>query len=303
MDETIPSIYSFRRVGESSGPTDGGAFSNFLLRIGEVKRIIPPKDKRSRSKRFYEYDVKVQHRENGTAVTKMYHNCYLMNSLAGLADKVRYTLRAVETQGLNAATKPDAGSKVLILCINAEHAQAVIVGGIRHQDDDHDDVAKGHHYEFEFNGANVAVNDDGSWTVTNKGKTAADGKADPKRDKDGAGTTVKVEANGNFQVSTATGQKIVINNKASTIEVSGGKKLTLVADRVNLGSDADEHAVLGDTLQGILEEMIDLSIRQAYMSPVGPTIGPSINAPDWIKIRAKLQKIKSHQTFLKRSPR
>ncbi len=303
MEDTIPSIYDLRAVGAPVGPPDGGAFSNYLLRIGEVKRIISPKDKRSRSKRYYEYDVKVQHRENNTAVTKVYHNCYLMNPLGGLADKIRYTLRSVETQGREDATKPDAGSKVLVLCINAEHSNAVILGGILHQDDVEDDVRLGHHYEFEFNGAHLAIHDDGSWTVTNKGKTAANGKADPKRNKDGAGTTVKVEANGNFQVTSPGGQTILIDHTQDQIAINAGAQFSAVADRIELGLDADEPVPLGNKLVGVLKDICQLAIKQAYQTPVGPTIGPSLNTPDWVKIIAKLESILSHQTFVKRSKR
>jgi hypothetical protein len=74
--------------------SDGGAFNEPFLRMGEVQDIIYPDDKRSRSKKFVEYRVLVQRRANGTGNTKVYENCMLWNPLAGLADRCEFTLRA-----------------------------------------------------------------------------------------------------------------------------------------------------------------------------------------------------------------
>jgi phage baseplate assembly protein gpV len=303
LGPVIPSFYDTRDVGELPR-WDGGAFSNFLLRPGEVKRLIYPDDPSSRSRRFIEYDVYVQHRENDTAVSKLYHNCFLVNPLAGFADKAVWTLRADNRQNVKEYATPGLGSKVTVMCLNGEHAQALIVGGIRDsKDTDVARKAKGHHAEFEFNGVNLSCNDDGSWTLVNKGKTAADGTADEKRDKDGAGTTVKVEANGNFEVSTAKGQRFLIDHKAGTIRIEADKTFTVVADRINHGNNADEHAVLGDQLKKVLETMIDLIMKpDSYLTAVGPTL-VNLHAVEWLKLRVELEKILSHQSFLKRSAR
>src|SRR6185369_14541353 len=82
--EVIPSFLAFTSVQELER-YDGQAFGNYLLRPGEVKKVIYPEDPGNLSG-FIEYDVWVQHRENNTAVSLIYHNCLSNNPLAGLAD-------------------------------------------------------------------------------------------------------------------------------------------------------------------------------------------------------------------------
>lgn len=305
MNDIIPSWYGSTRMVGAQG-ADDEAFGNLALRAGQVMRVVEPEDVRSLSKRYREYDVLVDHRHNGVLAGKMYHGCLLLNTFGGVADHTDWTLRAdlQGQQGGRDAQEPGFGSKVLVLCVNGEHSSAWIVGGVKDQrQDERGTSSLGHHLEWEFNGAHLAVRDDGSWQLENRGKTSADGTADPKRDKDGAGTKLTCEANGNFVVETARGQFIRIDHKAGTVEVSGEKKLTLVADRVNLGSDADEHAVLGDQLKAVMERMIDLVLKpDAYATAVGPTLG-AIHSAEWLKLRSDLSKVLSHQTYLKKTAR
>ncbi len=300
--DVIPSFYETRDIGAPARPM-GGAFDNDLLRPGVIVRQVAPSDKASRTKRFWEYDVLVQHRENGTAVTKMYHNCLVANPLAGFADKLVFTLRPGPQQGREPGTDNlTFGSQVTVMCLNAESAAAVIVGGIRNETDK-DVEADGHHLEFEFNGVSFKCNDDGSWTLLNKGKTAADGKADPGRDADGAGTAVKVEANGNFEVRTATGQFIQVDHKGGKITINGAGLVETIADRINHGHDADEQAVLGNKLVALLQRIITIILKpDHYLTAVGPTL-VNLHTPDWLEILKDLESILSHQTYVKRSAR
>jgi phage baseplate assembly protein gpV len=300
--DVIPSFYDTRFVGAGAAPL-GGAFDNDLLRHGEVVRLIKPSEKGSRTKRFFEYDVLVQHRENGTAVTKLYQNCVLINPLAGFADKAVWTLRPAPTQAASAADFDlGVGSQVLVLCLDGAHASAVIVGGIRN-DQDKDEEARGHHAVVEFNGVQFRANDDGSWTLTNKGKTAADGSADPKRDASGAGTTVKVQADGNFEVRTATGQFIQIDHKGGKVTINGASLVETIADRINHGHGADEPHVLGNKLVKLLTKIIQLILKpDHYLTAVGPTL-VNLHTPDWLLIIKELEEILSHQSFVKRSGR
>lgn len=306
MYDVIPSIYRSEQVG-SLEQYNGQAFSNILLRIGEVKRIIYPEDKRSQTQKFIEYDIFVSHRENNTAVTKMYQNCLLINPLGSMADKAIWTLRIPESQpgqisDDNQLSALGLGSKVLILCINGEHASAVILGGIRDaRDSDKGSQALGHHAEFIFNGVTFSVHDDGSWSLENKGKTAASGAADPKRDTDGAGTVVKVDANGNFTVATQNNkQSIVVDHKAGMITISSENDLTLKGKKIHIGDAADEHAVLGDTLVKLMGQMIDFITAINVPTAVGPS-GPPLNSPAFIALKAQLQTTLSTFTFVKKT--
>lgn len=299
--DVTPSFYDMRDP-TATERYDGMAFGNNLLRPGEVKAVIYPEDPRSRTKRFIEYDVYVQHRENNTAVTKMYHNCLQVNAFGSLADRVVATLRVDPKQGVTKDSQNvvalGLGAKVTVLCLSGESSEALIIGGIRDErDTDRGRKAKGHHLEFTFNGVAFSINDDGSWTLENQGKTGADGKADPKRDAAGAGTVVKVEASGNWTVQTKDAkQSIVIDHKAGTIRLNAEKKLTLTSDSIDIGQGADEAAVLGDTLVKLLGELLDLLATETHPAPGGST-GPPFNAAQYKKMKVKLKSALS--TFIK----
>lgn len=253
--DVIPSIYSTTSIGKGTGLYGGQMWSNEMFRSGEVIRQISPDDDDSRSKLFYEYDVLVSHYENEAFTTKIYRNCFLINNLAGLADKSHFTLRPSDSA--NPAV-PGNGSKVLLLCLDGNETQAFILGGIQAEADP-DDVSKGHNYYWEFNGAVFEVNDDGSWSITNNGKTNIKGEADDNRNADGSGTKVTVEANGNFTIETPKGQSIVLDNTSNTITINSGSQITIKAsqatidaDQISLGSQASSPYVKGEVLMSIL---------------------------------------------------
>ena len=255
--DIIPSIYSTREVGKSKGLYVGQMWSNEMFRSGEVIRKVDPTSQDSRSKLFYEYDVLVSHYENEAFTTKIYRNCFLINSLAGLADKSHFTLRASDS---NDPAIPGNGSKVLVLCLDGNETQTFIVGGIQAEADP-DDVDKGHHFYWEFNGVVLEVNDDGSWSITNNGKTNIKGEADKDRDTDGSGTKVSVEANGNFTIQTPKGQVIKLDNTDGSITISSDQQVTIKtnqatidAKQISLGGQATSPYVKGDILVGILTQ-------------------------------------------------
>lgn len=305
--DVVPSFYNLRST-DDPGPHDNG-FGNSLLRVGEVKRIIYPEDQDSRSKKIIEYDVLVQHRENDTAVTKLYQNCWLANELAGLAD---YSFRLLRmstpqtgsTAGESSTVELGFGSKVLILCINAASSEAVILSGIRDErQNDKGRRDKGVHLEWEYNGVHVEIHDDGSWSVEYKGPTTADGKFDSSRGKtDTTGTKVEVSADGSFKVATRDSQQsIVIDHAAGTVKITGNKDLTLHADKIHIGDSAGEAAVLGDTLVKILGELLDEMSTATAPTPSGNT-GPTFSAPKYRAIKAKLKTALSKFITVKKTP-
>lgn len=300
MSDVIPSIYNQRLVGELPF-YNGNLYQNLTFRQGEVRAVIPPTSEKSVSKVFMEYDVLVSYIENGTVGHKMYRNCILVNPLAGGADQCSWTLRA-STKPIEDFQASD-GSKVTILCLEGSYNQGVILGGLRDERCGGDKEADGHHFNWEFNGVNFKVNDDGSWDITNKGKNTNLGSLDPKADKDGIGTTVKVEANGNFTVSSPkNNQSVVIDNTNNTITINGDQDVTIDGSKIHLGKSADEQAVLGNQLVEILQELIQaISTITSYTFGVPGTITSiPLNAPVFLAIAAKLQTILSQQTFVKR---
>jgi hypothetical protein len=298
--DIVPGIYNTKPVGHN-GFYDGQLFSNIKLRSGEVMRIVHPESERSVSKKFYEYDVLVDHMESGAFALKLYKNCLLANPMAGGGDHSAWKLRA-STKSYTEVGKTD-GSRVLILCIEGSNNQAIIISGLRDERTGGDDPKLGHHYDFEFNGVNFQVNDDGSCVLKQKGKTDNLGNAHRGRG-EGSGTSVKIESNGNFTVATKDNdQKVVIDNTKNTITISGNKDVTIDGDKIHLGDKAGQQAVLGNELVSIMREIL-VGIQSITMcslagSPL-PLTSPPINAPVFAAISARLDQILSNQTYIKR---
>jgi len=267
MPETIPSIYSVSSLGygHHGGTLPSG---NVKLRYGEVKREILPTSQESYSKSYREYEVLVQHYEGGSATHRMYHHCMVMNDLAGLGD--------FSTQALRVSDKPDFqlgnGSRVFILCVEGNDARGVIIGGPAQKRD----LSEGTSKRSQFNGVDFEVFNDGSWSITNRGKTNNDGTMSDQADEEGAGTTVKVESNGNFIINTQNGKCVLsINHKSGAIDIQASDSITIKTKQMSVevdsldikatttnidsssvavGSNASSPAVLGDKLAMVLAQ-------------------------------------------------
>lgn len=296
--DIIPSIYNTEEIGASPFYS-GGAFNNIKLHQGEVRRIIYPNDAASVSKMFVEYDVLVYQQEMGTYAGKIYRNCTLINSIAGGADQSTWTLRA-STQPVENLQESD-GSRVVILCVEGSNNQPIILGGLR-DERCAKDLSGQHFLNWEFNGVNFKINDDGSWSIVNKGKTTNLGEVDPKANKDGIGTTIKTEANGNITINTPdNNQSIVIDNEKNTITINGDREVTVNGSRINLGKDANEPQVLGRQLVLILTELVAaISTMTMYTFGVPGTVtSVPLNVNLFASIAARLEFILSRQSFVK----
>jgi hypothetical protein len=265
--DIVPSFYSQETIGYSE--LNGLLPSNNVhLRFGEVKREVLPSDPKSYSKLYREYEVLVEHFENGSATHRMYHSCMALNSFCGVAERSNFSLRDSDKKDFQLGL----GARVFLLCVEGNDARAVIIGGPQQ----YKDSSAGTHYEFEFNGVNFQVLNDGSWILQNKGKTDAKGNLDKSADKDGAGTILKVEANGNFTVSTKDNKNTIsIDHKAGVINISSSDKVNIQTQEANIesssatikatsvnvdssnvkvGSNAIQPAVLGQTLASVLTQ-------------------------------------------------
>lgn len=253
----VPSFVGITRTASSY---DGDAFDNGFLRVGEVQEVIYPDDDRSRSKKFIEYRVLVQQRSNGTGNAKMYENCSLWNSLAGLADRLEFTLRA-DTSANRDKNGLGKGSKVLVMCVNGEANTAVIMGGVRDEvDTDYkvkglDDTKVkdlGHHLYFNFNGISFYVNKDGECVLSYNGKTKIDGSTDVGTSKTGSG--FKLLKNGNVRVEDRDGKNALV------IDHENGKVL-IARDKAFEVGDATDKMLLGSTYRDAQNDLHNDLIR------------------------------------------
>jgi hypothetical protein len=276
----IPSYLGVRPRGEAE---DTGAFTNATLRLGEVLKRHNPGSDKSLTRKFYEYEVEVQHRDgSGPAVNCTYTNCLVANLFGNGADLCRYTLR-LHTQRETQNEDIGTGAKVLLLCLNGENAKAYIIGGIRDVETDStkDDPQDGHNYFWEFNGIRQTVDDDGQYTMLFRGATAVNGAPahDATADNDSsdanAGTQFIFDKGGGISLLSGSDGttdsfgvpgsiRLVMDAKAHELSlVSGGTSLiqahedidvktdanvVVTADKIKLGSkDAAEALVLGTT--------------------------------------------------------
>ena len=171
----------------SLSPTDS-SLDTYSIRKGEVIELIYPDDKRNRSKRVVEYRVSTQCRnpDSNTSTTREYH-CTQHNPLGGVAESLRWTLRA-DPAGLD-KNGFGKGSKVLVLCIDGAEGDAIIISGIVDQAErerlgrstDVDNIAKtlkdnDLQLLFRFNGLTANITKNGDLSVQRFGPTDIDGK-------------------------------------------------------------------------------------------------------------------------------
>lgn len=186
---------------ESTPPYSAGdSFSNVKLRFGEVQKVTYPKDDDSSTKQFVEYDVYVQERSNGTGNGRLYKHCLMINPFAGLADKAIWTLRGSNSINSPQKNRRGHGSKVLVLCINGETSNAVIIGGLRDQDDQTEADVDSHHLEAIFNGVGFSINKDGEFSVTFNGPTDIDGNLQDGIDQKTVGASITFSKDGKIIV-------------------------------------------------------------------------------------------------------
>ncbi len=237
-------IPSYLSAGPKGAIEDVGNMTNDSLRVGEIKEIVFPGNKRSISKKFIEYTIDVAHRDGyGPEVTTTYNGCIVANMFGLGSDTLRYTLRA---DSLNDPTKNrvlGVGSKVLLLCINGSKARSIIIGGVRDGEtgDVGDSADDGHNLFFCFNGLQATINNEGEFLLTNLGPTKADGSNRDDVFPENTGAYITMDKDGNVELACSpidTPSKITINNHDSSITLSSvGVLITNAPDGTTITSD------------------------------------------------------------------
>jgi hypothetical protein len=225
----IPSYMGVSNRGEQN--ISAGNLTSVALRYGEIREIIYPDDKKSVSKRFIEYTVEVQQKDNNEPGTSVkYANCLQMSTFGTSADLFRYTLRPDED--VQREKGIGVGGKVLVMCINGSTTKAVIVGALRDTGTD-DDGSKyqqgkdkkddGHNLFFEFNGAQASINKDGELKVMYRGATKVTGELDDNANADAEGSTVIFNKDGGIKLYTKDEKQFIFIDHAN-------KKIDVLAD-------------------------------------------------------------------------
>jgi hypothetical protein len=289
--------------GSASGFSSNGSMTNTMLRVGEVQAIYYPEDEENVSRKFVEYDVWVQHRANGTAVTKEYRHVIAIDHFGSVADYSFSTYRVKKTaanEGDGKSLEPGLGAKVILLCINGETNNAVILGAIRDVGSTKDKKEDGHHHHTVFNGIDLQINKDGELTLTYGGATGLDGKPAPSTDQEAAGTVVKISKDGNLLISDGKGEnKVFVDRVTGKVQALAKEEIDLAAPKVRVGDNAtDDPIVGGNELKGLLEELIDAINQLRVPTSNGPS-GTPLNATVFTKIRGRLRTMLSGTAFVK----
>ena len=217
-----------------------------FLKKGTVTRVYYPDDRENTNKRVTEYDLFVTERNGrGNLCINPYYKCTVLDLFGGMGDVHRWTLRpSTDLTPLDPADQD--GSQVLVLCVHGDRQNAYIVGATKHRLGPADSRADGHHYDFEFNGWRMAVNDDGECTMTYKSKTDVLGvPADPAS----GGSFVKFEKDGSIVINDDKNCRLRLDKPTADITIeTNGRDVVIRAKRdqnTEVGGDQNT-AIEGD---------------------------------------------------------
>ena len=83
------------------------------------------------------------------------------------------------------------------------------------------------------------------------------------------GHNVKIETNGNFTINTTTGNKVSLTDGVIKISDKNGNSITMNSSGIHLGDNANFSAVLGESLNTLLESMIMIFNAHTHMYSPG----------------------------------
>jgi hypothetical protein len=280
----IPSYLQTRAT--NTWESDLEAFDVNKLLTGEVVEIIYPEDPKNLSKHEIEYTVMVRikrgPREQAVLVP---YRCTAANAFGG-ADYIRTTFRARQNRTDSFTTTYAPGAVVVLFCVDAVAAAAVIIGGLNNTSNEKSSINQtpklkdqGHHLEFMFNGVKFRINDDGSCSLNVTGKKdnanrPLGDQIDVKIDVSATGNIAVTDQNSNAIVATENG--INVSTPKSNVTIGADGTVDISGSQVNLNG-ATASAVLGENLKTILNQLTQ-AITAASFPPTTTAVSASMAA-------------------------
>lgn len=211
-------------------PNSDIQFRNFALRVGYVVAAYAPFDEANKSGKHWEYDVSVTQTDNVRSAfgTAIYYNCRVMNLFGGMGDFTSYTLRA-PTREVDSPEK--IGSVVFLLCENGNSNYAHIIGSPSHPCQQ-PSVGE-HHYQFQFNGFEFFIGENGAVFLTREGPVDESGSPIGPRH----GQSIQLPADGTITITDGDGQGLHLGNGQGLL--SAASSVTVTAPSIYLGSDEE----------------------------------------------------------------
>jgi len=236
---------------ESSIAAFNKSYKNTGIKAGFVVKSYAANDPASIYKLCTEYDIQtVEQDENKGSTTILYKHCLSSQSFGSIADFVEFTQRSQTYQSVNAPSfNGQDGAIVLIQCLDNIGSKAIVIGSLIHPDRPTTITSTAPQFSGEYNGVAVAINNDGSCSLTFNGATNSQGV--PTNPSQGT-TTLQIQTDGSFQFShssitiqaersgtlniTTTGPTNIIAQGTATIDGS----------TINLGQGASEAVIKGN---------------------------------------------------------
>jgi hypothetical protein len=265
------------------------SYNNTALRFGVIRQIYAVNDPKNVSQLSTEYDVEVIEQDMNRGVAPVtYKNCLSVDSLGSIADFFEKNCR-VQTESDNfqlPLTKGQNGATVLVLCLDATTGKGIVLGGLNHPDRPTTLVDAQPRLSGEYNGVAVAVNPDGSTSLTFKGAT--DNYGVPTNPSQG-NTTFQIQTDGSFQFShsaitiqanksgilniTTTGAANVTVGGDMTATVSGNTNLTTTGKTIVKSKEIDLNGNSGDPGRGVSTSNSHLGVIDLISGvPVEPSL-------------------------------
>lgn len=277
------------------------------LRAGVVVTSFSVDDPENRTKLATEYDVvTTQQTEDRGGTTILYRKCLSGDALGGIADFFEFNFRQKTQQdyvGQTVRFNGQNGSIVLLLCLDATSNKAIIIGGFPHPDRPTTLTDTQPRLSGEYNGVAVAVNPDGSTSLTFKGATNSDGNPiDPSQ----GNTVFQIKTDGSFEFNHSTidikadrsgvltinaKSDININTQANAnINVTGNTKIltqgtadiiaqgttTVDGSTIKLGVNAVESVIKGNTFAALYDSHVHIGNlgfpTGAPLEPMDPSL-------------------------------
>ena len=233
------------------------SYSNSALRFGVITQVYAISDPKNLSKLTTEYDVVVIEQDRNKSVAPVtYKNCLTVDAFGSIADFFEKNYRAqTESDNLQLPiTKGQNGATVLVLCMDATTGKGVILGGLNHPDRTTTLVDAEPRLAGEYNGVAIAVNPDGSTSLTFKGATDSYGV--PTNPSQG-NTVFQIKTDGSFEFNHSTVD--ISANKSGVLSITTKSDANITAGgNTNITTSGDTNlTTTGKTV--VMSKEIDLN--------------------------------------------
>ena len=222
------------------------SYNNTALRFGVIKNIYSVNDPKNISKLSTEYDVDVIEQDMNRGIAPItYKNCLSVDALGSVADFFEKNFRE-QTQSDNAQlplTKGQNGATVLVLCLDATTGKGVVLGGFNHPDRPTTLVDDQPRLSGQYNGVGIAINPDGSCSLTFNGAT--DNNGVPTDSSQGV-TQFQIQTDGSYQLTNSS--VTILGSKSGALTITATGDVNVNCDNANVTASGDA-IIMGSTIQ------------------------------------------------------